>query len=80
MTDIQNEIEAFETMQAQLEAEHKGEWIVMRERKIINFYQTFELAAAEALRLFGRGPYLIREIGGEPLRLPVSVMYHRYAN
>lgn len=80
MTDIQSEIEAFERIQDRLEAEHKGEWIVMRDREIISFYETFELAAAEALRLFGRGPYLIREIGGEPLRLPVSVMYHRYVN
>lgn len=80
MSPIQDEIEAYKAMQSRLEAEHKGEWILMRDCKVIGIYQTFEVAADEAVRLFGRGPYLIREIGAEPLRLPVSVMYHRYAD
>jgi hypothetical protein len=76
---IEDEIEAFNAIRTRLEAEHIGEWIVMRDRKVVGFFQTFEAAGAEALRLFGRGEYLIREVGAEPLRLPVSVMYHRYA-
>jgi len=77
---IQPEIDAFKTMQTKLEAEHMGEWILMRNGQIIGFFQSFELAAAEGLRQFGRGPYLVREIGAEPIRLPVSVIYHRYGS
>lgn len=72
---IQGEIAAFTAMQSKLEAEHMGEWILMRDAKVVGFYQTFEVAAAEAVRLFGRGPYLIREIGAPPMQLPASVMY-----
>jgi hypothetical protein len=75
MTNIQDEIAAFKTMQSKLEAEHMGEWILMRDAKVVGFFKTFELAAAEAVRLFGRGPYLIREIGAPPIQLPASVMY-----
>ena len=80
MTSIDEEIAAYETMQASLESEHMGEWVVMRERKLVGFYPTAEAASAEAIKLFGRGPYLIRQVGAPPLRLPVSVIYHRHAD
>lgn len=79
MSPIDAEIEAFNKIQATLEAEHMGEWIVMRDRAVVGLFSTAEAAAAAALKLFGRGPYLIRQIGAPPLRLPVSVIYHRHA-
>jgi hypothetical protein len=76
---IDDEIEAYEAIRPRLESEHMGEWVVMRNRETVDFYPTAEAASAEALRRFGRGPYLIRQIGAPPLRLPVSVIYHRHA-
>jgi hypothetical protein len=78
MSPIQDEIAAYEAIQSRLEAEHKGEWILMRNRQVIGLFPSFEQAAAEGLRQFGRSSYLIREIGAEPIRLPVSVIYHEY--
>lgn len=80
MSAIENEIAAYEAIQEQLEAEHMGKWLVMRDRKVVGLYDTAESASSEAIRLFGRGPYLIRQVGAPPLRLPVSVIYHRYAD
>lgn len=80
MSSIQDEIEAFNKMQSKLEAEHMGEWILMRNRQILGFFESFEKAAAEGLRLFGRESYLVREIGAEPFRLPVSVIHHQYGS
>ena len=80
MTAIDDEIAAYEAMQAALESEHMGEWVMMRERKLVGLYPTAEAASAEAIKLFGRGPYLIRQVGAPPLRLPVSVIYHRHAD
>jgi hypothetical protein len=57
---IDDEIDAYTSMQGQLEAEHNGEWIVMRDQTVVGLYPTSEEASAEALRLFGRGPCLIR--------------------
>jgi hypothetical protein len=75
MHDIDNEIAAYEVMRDDLETHHMGEWIVMREGKLIGTYDSFETAASEAVARFGRGPYLIRQIGAPPITLPASVMY-----
>ncbi len=80
MADIQDEIAAFEAIQTKLEAEHLREWVLMRDRSVIGFFPSFESAAAEGLKRFGRSSYLIREIGAEPIKLPVSVIYHQYGN
>jgi len=80
MSSIDDEIAAYEARQTELEAQRMGEWVLMRDRKLVGVYATLEAASAEALRLFGRGPYLIRQVGAPPLQLPVSVIYHRYAD
>jgi hypothetical protein len=74
---IQDEIGAFEKMRPSLEAEHLGRWVLIHERKLIGVYDSFEVAADEAVVRFGSGPFLIRQVGAPPITLPVSVMYHR---
>ena len=75
MTTLTKEISAYERMLDDLEAEHLGEWVLVRDEKLIGAYESFELAADDAVRRFGRGPYLIREVGGRPMSLPASVLY-----
>jgi hypothetical protein len=77
MSTIQDEIDAFERMQSQLEAEHLGRWVLIFGRKLIRVYESFESAANDAVDQFGSGPFLIRQVGAPPITLPVSVMYHR---
>jgi hypothetical protein len=77
MSAVKDEIEAFQKMQSKLEAEHMGQWVLMYQRKLINVYDAFEVAADDAVRRFGSGPFLIRQIGAPPITLPASVMYHR---
>jgi hypothetical protein len=52
----------------------------VHQQQLVALYSTFEAAAEEAVRRFGRGPYLIRQIGAPPLILPASVMYHFHAD
>lgn len=73
--NIDHELAAYQTMQADLEAHHMGEWVVIHDGKLIGTYDTFEVAASQAVKRFGRGPYLIRQIGAPPVTLPASVMY-----
>jgi hypothetical protein len=63
-------------MRGELESTHTGEWVLVKGGKLIDFFASFEAAAQSAVRLYGRGPYLIRQIGAQPLILPASVMYH----
>jgi hypothetical protein len=74
MATLREEIVAYEAMQADLESAHLGEWALVHERKLIGTFKSFDLAAREAVHRFGRGPYLIRQIGAAALTLPASVM------
>jgi len=81
MSKLQDEIAAFEDMKDVLETEYFGKWVIFYNKELVGSFETFEDAAAEAVSRFGRGPYLIREVGAPPLTLPASVLYRPvYAN
>jgi hypothetical protein len=74
-SELTQERKLFETMRADLEAKLKGQWALIRDSEFVGAFPSFEAAAAEAVRRFGRGPYLIREIGAPDVTLPASVVY-----
>jgi hypothetical protein len=53
-----------------------GKWVVFKGAALVAIYDTFEVAAEDAVSRFGRGPYLIRQIGAAPIVIPVSLMYN----
>lgn len=69
------DIRAYEDKKAELEASHNGKWVVFYDAKLVNIYDSLEAAAKDAVEKFGRGPYLVRQIGAPPVTLPASVMY-----
>lgn len=75
MTLLSREIAAYDRMRDSLETDHFAEWVVVHGEKLAGTYMDFQAAAADAVRRFGRGPYLIRQIGEPPLALPASVLY-----
>jgi len=75
MSDLADDIKAYERMQGDLEMKYTGQWVLFRDEKLISVHNAFEKAAEDAVRLFGAGPYLIRQVGAHPLVLPASVMY-----
>jgi len=75
MADINDDIAAYDAMRQELEANHTGEWVVFHDRTLVSVHASFEAAADDAVKKFGRGPYLIRQVGAPPLVLPASVMY-----
>ncbi len=75
MSTLDDEIAAYEAQRAELEASHLGKWAVLHNCKLTGAFDDFQSAAMEAVRRFGRGPYLIRQIGAPPATLPVSVAY-----
>jgi hypothetical protein len=76
MAEIKDEIVAYETLQPELEEKHTGKWVLIFHRELVGIYESFELAAEDAVKRFGSGPYLIRQVGAPPVTLPASVMYH----
>lgn len=75
-TTINEEITAYEGMRENLEADHVGKWALIHNRELVSLFDSFEEAAEKAVQEFGRGPYLIRQVGAPPTVLPASVMYH----
>ena len=76
MDAIRSEMAAYDEMRAELEAEHLGKWVIVRNRELVDIYETFEDAAEAAISRFGRGPYHIREVGDERvLQLPPALAF-----
>ena len=81
MAELTQEIAAFTKMQDALEKKHLGKWVIFHDEKFVGAYNAFEEAAEKAVADFGAGPYLIRQVGAPPVRLPASVMYvPKYGN
>lgn len=76
MADIDKELTAYEKMRPELEAEHMGKWVLIQDGALVGVFDSMEATAQDAVRRFGRGPYLIRQVGAPPVTLPASVMWH----
>ena len=73
---LDEEIAAYDRMRNDLERDHLGQWVVVRDERLFNAYDDFQDAADAAVRNFGRGPYLIRRVGASRVtQLPASVLY-----
>lgn len=79
MTELDRNLAAFEKMRPDLEAHHNGQWVLFHKGAFVAAFPTFENTAEEAVRRFGGGPYLIKQVGAPPITLPASVAY-RIAN
>lgn len=76
MAELSEEIAAYEAMRADLEAKVLGKWVVVHDRALFGTFDTLEQAAEAAVAKFGRGPYLIRQVGAPSITLPASVLYN----
>jgi hypothetical protein len=76
MPELERDIAAFEKLRPELEQASNGRWVIFREGQLVDTFDSFQEAAETAVRRFGRGPFLIRQVGAPALTLPASVMYH----
>ena len=73
---LNEEIQAFEERLEEFEQYYKGKYVVIHGQDLVGAFDTLDAAAEEAVRLFGKGPYLIRRVGGPLATLPASVVMH----
>lgn len=76
MAALDVELGAYQQQANRLEAAYAGKWVVFKASALVGIHDTFEQAAADAVGRFGRGPYLIRQVGAPPIVIPVSVAYN----
>lgn len=73
---LQKDIDFYEQSRPSLLEHHKGKFVVIYEAKFIGAFDTFDNAAKYAVSHFGKGPYLIRQVGKDgPSVLPASVVF-----
>ena len=75
MTTLSQQIAVYEEMRNVLEADYFGKYVIFHNRTFIGAYDSFQDAAVVAVERFGRGPYLIRQVGAGPVTLPASILY-----
>ena len=75
MTTLSQQISAYEAMRDRLGADYLGKWVVFHDGELVDTYESFQDAATDAVERFGRGPYLIRQVGAPPMTLPASILY-----
>ena len=75
MADIDADIAAYTKLLPLLEAKSMGKWVVIANEQLAGIFDSFDQAAQNATGRFGRGPFLIRQIGSQPVTLPASVMF-----
>lgn len=70
---LQEEQNAFDSVLPELIGEHKGEFVVFKDKGVVGFFPTFQDAYSAALRKFGLGEvFLISEV--EPPRRSSSAL------
>lgn len=74
MANLDSELCAFEIRRGEFESKFSGKWVVLHDKNLVGVFPDFDAAATDAVAKFGRGPYLIRQVGAPPVVLPVSVM------
>jgi hypothetical protein len=60
---LEREIRAFEASRHELEKRYNRQFVIFRGEDFAGAFDDFDAAAREAIRLYGRGPYLIRQVG-----------------
>ncbi len=76
MAALTKEIGVYKKMRKDLESKSMGKWVLIYDGNLIGTYDSFESAAENAVSKYGRGPFLIRQVGAPPITLPASVMYN----
>ncbi len=77
MTTLLKEIAAYDQMRDVLETQYLGKWVVIRDGEIQASCESFGDAARNAVKKYGRGPYLIRQVGRGPITLPASIEFNQ---
>jgi hypothetical protein len=76
---LEIEIRAYETKLPELEKTYPNKFVVFSGEEFFGAWDTLNAAAAAAVARFGRGPYLIRQVGAPPSTLPASVLFRQRA-
>ena len=74
--ELEQNIEAYEALRETLEERYLHKFVVFHDSELIGSFDSFHNAAREAVRRFGQGPYLIRQVGAPTrIAMPASAAF-----
>ena len=74
--DLRVDMDSFDARVQWLEKHHNGKFVVFCAGEFVDAFDTFDAAARAAIRRYGAGPYLIRQVGRpRGFSMPASVAY-----
>ena len=74
--DLEQNIEAYDAMRETLEEHYLHKFVVFHDAAFVDSFDSFHNAASVAVQRFGRGPYLIRQVGASRrIPMPASVAF-----
>ena len=74
---LSENIVAYEQVRNELEADKWGRYVVFYDGNMQGDFPDFSEAMQFACQRWGRGPYLVRQVGRPPFVLPASIQYRR---
>ncbi len=79
---LDDNIKVFISMSERLERDYPGKVVLIYNGNFCGSYDSVDSAAREAIKNFGEGPYLIRQVGmPREMTMPASIAYKpHYAN
>lgn len=72
---LATEMRTFDARKSELEKAYFGKFVVIKGEELLGAWDTLSAAADAAVRSYGRGPYLIRQVGAAAPSLPASVFF-----
>ena len=79
MNSLSDQIKAYDAIKDSLETDYFGKWVVIHGQQLVGHYDSFEDAANDAIKKYGKGPYLIRKVGvSQVFHPPASLLYKPY--
>ena len=73
MRALEQETAVFESRRDEFERDHNLKWVVIHGDEIAGFFPDLQQAARVAIDRYGRGPYLIKQIGEPDPPIPLSL-------
>ena len=74
MRVLEQETAIFESRRDEFKRDHNMKWVVIHGEEVAGFFFDLQEAACVAVDRFGRGPYLIKQIGEPYTPVPPSFL------
>jgi len=72
---LDQELATYAREREHLEREHRDKFVLIHRDDVVGVYDTFDTAADEGIRRFGKEPFMVRQVGRDTTKLSPAVLY-----